>query len=120
MSWSSLTNKVILTDNCSSRNGRQIDTITIHHMAGNLSIETCGQVFQNVEASANYGIGSDGRVGCYVEEENRAYVQVRPYADYFLTEMGKYFEIVIFTAAAEDYADIVLNELDKNKSIDYK
>ena len=56
----------------------------------------------------------------YVEEENRAYVQVRPYADYFLTEMGKYFEIVIFTAAAEDYADIVLNELDKNKAIDYK
>ena len=56
----------------------------------------------------------------YVEEENRAYVQVRPYADYFLNEMGKYFEIVIFTAAAEDYADIVLNELDKNNSIDYK
>ena len=56
----------------------------------------------------------------YVEEESRAYVQVRPYADYFLTEMGKYFEIVIFTAAAEDYADIVLNELDKNNAIDYK
>lgn len=56
----------------------------------------------------------------YVEEENRAYVQVRPYADYFLSEMGKYFEIVIFTAAAEDYADIVLNELDKNNIIDYK
>ena len=56
----------------------------------------------------------------YIEEENRAYVQVRPYADYFLTEMGKHFEIVIFTAAAEDYADIVLNELDKNKVINYK
>ena len=56
----------------------------------------------------------------YIEEENRAYVQVRPYADYFLAEMGKYFEIVIFTAAAEDYADIVLNELDKNKAINYK
>jgi len=56
----------------------------------------------------------------YIEEENRAYVQVRPYADYFLTEMGKYFEIVIFTAAAEDYADIVLNELDKNNAINYK
>ena len=56
----------------------------------------------------------------YVEEESRAYVQVRPYADYFLTEMGKHFEIVIFTAAAEDYADIVLNELDKNNAIDYK
>ena len=56
----------------------------------------------------------------YVEEESRAYVQVRPYTDHFLTEMGKYFEIVIFTAAAEDYADIVLNELDKNNAIDYK
>ena len=56
----------------------------------------------------------------YIEEEDRAYVQVRPYADYFLTEMGKYFEIVIFTAAAEDYADIVLNELDKNNAINYK
>ena len=56
----------------------------------------------------------------YMEEENRAFVQVRPYSDYFLTEMGKYFEIVIFTAAAEDYADLVLNELDKNNSINYK
>ena len=56
----------------------------------------------------------------YIEEENRAYVQVRPYAEYFLTEMGKFFEIVIFTAASEDYADIVLNELDKNNNISYK
>ena len=56
----------------------------------------------------------------YIEEENRAYVQVRPYTDYFLSEMSKYFEIVIFTAAAEDYADIVLNELDKNKIIKFK
>jgi len=56
----------------------------------------------------------------YIEEENRAYVQVRPYADFFLNEMAKYFELVIFTAAAEDYADIVLNELDKNKVINYK
>ena len=56
----------------------------------------------------------------YIEEENRAYVQVRPYAEYFMTEMGKFFEIVIFTAASEDYADIVLNELDKNNNISYK
>ena len=56
----------------------------------------------------------------YVEEEDKAYVQVRPFADYFLNELGKYFEIVIFTAAAEDYADIVLKELDKNNSVSYK
>ena len=28
-----------------------IDKITIHHMAGNLSVETCGNVFQTREAS---------------------------------------------------------------------
>jgi len=53
----------------------------------------------------------------YVEEENSAYVQVRPYADYFLKELSKYFEIVLFTAAEEDYTGIVLNELNKNKYI---
>ena len=56
----------------------------------------------------------------YAEEDEHAYVQVRPYADFFLNEMGKFFEIVIFTAAAEDYADLVLNELDKTNSISHK
>ena len=53
----------------------KITKITIHHMAGNLSIETCGNIFASAErrASSNYGIGSDGRVGMYVEEKNRAW-----------------------------------------------
>ena len=53
-------------------NGRThtIDTITIHCMAGNLTVEQCGNVFQNREASSNYGIGSDGRIAMYVEECN--------------------------------------------------
>ena len=55
----------------------------------------------------------------YIEEENSAYVQVRPYAEYFLKELSKYFEIVLFTAAEEDYTDIVLKELNKNNYINY-
>ena len=55
----------------------------------------------------------------YIEEENSAYVQVRPYADYFLKELSKYFEIVLFTAAEEDYTDIVLKELNKNNYINH-
>lgn len=50
-----------------------IDTITIHCMAGNLSIESCGNVFQRSEASSNYGIGSDGRIAMYVEEKDRSW-----------------------------------------------
>ena len=44
-------------------------------MAGNLTVETCGNVFatRSKQASSNYGIGSDGRVGMYVEEKDRAW-----------------------------------------------
>ena len=75
MSNSSLVNYVKLSPNYSSRNGSKITTITIHHVAGNLSVEEIGNVFAHIsrEASANYGIGSDGRVGLYVEECNRAW-----------------------------------------------
>lgn len=73
MTKSNLTDVTILNKHYSSRKGHKIEKITIHHMAGNLSAETCGYVFQNVEASANYGIDSNGRVGCYVEEEYRAW-----------------------------------------------
>jgi len=51
----------------------EIDTISIHCMAGNLSVEGCGELFQTREASSNYGIGSDGRVGLYVAERNRSW-----------------------------------------------
>jgi hypothetical protein len=51
----------------------KIKKITIHHMAGNVSIETCGEIFANPKrkASSTYGIGSDGRIGMYCEEKNR-------------------------------------------------
>lgn len=75
MSNSSLVNYTKLSPNYSSRDGAKIDKITIHHMAGNLSVETCGGVFarSGARASANYGVGTDGRVGMYVEEKNRAW-----------------------------------------------
>lgn len=75
MSKSSLVNYTKLSPNCSSRNGARICKITPHHMAGNLTIEQCAEVFQNSsrQASANYGIGSDGRIGCYVDENDRSW-----------------------------------------------
>ncbi len=57
------------------RSGRNIEAITIHHMAGVLSAEQCGYIFQNPnrQASSHYGIGNDGRIGQYVNEENTAW-----------------------------------------------
>ena len=55
------------------KRGHIIDTVTIHCMAGNLSVETCGEIFQTKEASSNYGIGSDGRIALYVDEDCRSW-----------------------------------------------
>lgn len=75
MSNSKLVNYTRLSPNCSSRGGAKIDRITIHHMAGNLSVETCGSVFapSSRQASSNYGVDSKGRVGLYVPESKRAW-----------------------------------------------
>lgn len=75
MSNSSLVNYIKISPNSTNPRRKSISKITIHHMAGNLSVETCGNVFAPTsrQASSNYGIGSDGRVGMYVEEKNRAW-----------------------------------------------
>ena len=44
-------------------------------MAGVLTAAQCGKIFQNSRrnASANYGIGNDGTIYGYVDEDNRAW-----------------------------------------------
>ncbi len=75
MSNSPLVSYVALSLNHSGRRNQPITKITPHYMAGNCSIEVCGQIFAPTsrQASSNYGIGSDGRVAMYVEECNRAW-----------------------------------------------
>lgn len=75
MSNSKLVSYTKLSPNCNKPRKSKIDTITIHHMAGNLSVEDCGAIFAKSgrQASSNYGVGSDGRVALYVDEANRAW-----------------------------------------------
>ena len=73
MSNSSLVNYTNLSPNCNKPRNSKIQKITIHHTAGIASVEGLGNLFIKNESSANYGIGSDGRVGMYVEESNRAW-----------------------------------------------
>lgn len=49
-----------------------IDRITIHHAAMKCTVEDLGRVFHRKNATSNYGIGNDGRVGMYCEEKNAA------------------------------------------------
>jgi hypothetical protein len=74
MSNSPLVNYTLISPNRGYRS-HKIDTITIHHMACNLSIEACGAGFaaRSRNASSNYGVGTDGRIGMYVEEKDRSF-----------------------------------------------
>lgn len=57
------------------RSGRKIEAITIHHMAGVLTAEQCGKIFQakGRNGSSHYGIGNDGKIALYVDESNTAW-----------------------------------------------
>jgi hypothetical protein len=75
MAISKLATYTKLSPNYTKMTNKKNKKITIHHMAGNCSIETCGDIFANParKASSNYGIGTDGRIGCYVDESNRSW-----------------------------------------------
>ena len=64
-----------LSPNHSGHRTHSIDRITPHCVVGQCSVETLGNIFAPTsrQASCNYGIGPDGRVGMYVEEKNRSW-----------------------------------------------
>lgn len=75
MSNSSLVSYTKISPNRSSPRNHVIDTVTIHCVVGQCSIETLGGIFADSsrEASSNYGVGPDGRIGMYVEEKDRSW-----------------------------------------------
>ena len=83
MSSSPLISCTILSPNCTKPRNNSIRKITIHHMAGNMTVEGCGAEFAKAsrKGSSNYGIGSDGRIGLYVDEANRAWTSNSPEND---------------------------------------
>ena len=64
-----------LSPNHSGQRTHSIDRITPHCVVGQCSVETLGNIMYPTsrQASCNYGIGPDGRVGMYVEEKNRSW-----------------------------------------------
>lgn len=80
---SPLTEYVFLSPNADFPRGDMIRKLTIHHMAGELTLEGLGESFaqRDRRASSNYAIDSQGRVGLYVEEENQAWTSRSPEND---------------------------------------
>lgn len=64
-----------LSPNHSGQRTHAIDRITPHCVVGQASVEGLGNVFAQTsrQASCQYGIGADGRIGMYCEEKNRSW-----------------------------------------------
>ncbi len=64
-----------LSPNHSGQRSHSIDRITPHCVVGQCTAEGLGEWFEKTgtQASSNYGIDRDGRVGMYVEEKNRSW-----------------------------------------------
>ena len=75
MSNSPLVSYTKISPNKTSPRNKKIDTITIHCVVGQCSVETLGNIFAPTsrQASSNYGVGVDGRIGMYVEEKDRSW-----------------------------------------------
>lgn len=72
---SKLVNYTRISPNRNVNRNHKIDTVSIHCVVGQCSVETLGSIFASTskEASSNYGIGYDGRIGMYVEEKDRSW-----------------------------------------------
>lgn len=75
MSNSPLVSYTKISPNKTTSRNHKIDTITIHCVVGQVTVESLGNIFAdpNRKASSNYGVGKDGRIGMYVEEKDRSW-----------------------------------------------
>lgn len=72
---SSLVDYIKISPNRTKNRNHAIDTITIHCVVGQCTVEALGSVFASptTEASSNYGIGYDAKIGMYCEEKDRSW-----------------------------------------------
>ena len=75
MDWINLEADVTKILPCHLYHGRNgsIQGVTIHHMAGDLSIDDCYRVWTNREASAHYAVQADGKIGQLVNDWDAAW-----------------------------------------------
>lgn len=75
MSNSPLVDYTRISPNKNSPRNHKIDTITIHCVVGQCTAETLGNIFAPTsrQSSSNYGVGTDGKIGMYVEEKDRSW-----------------------------------------------
>ena len=49
------------------------------------------------------------------DDDSEGVLQIRPGAIPFLEKVGKYYELIVFTAATQDYGDLLIDAIEENK-----
>ena len=108
---SPLVSYTLLSPNNSGQRTHSIDRITPHCVVGQCSVESLGSLFANPsrQASSNYGIGCDGRVGMYCEEKNRSWCSSSPANDQ---------RAITIECASDNFAPYAFKEVVYNKLVD--
>lgn len=127
-----------LSPNNSGKRTHVIDRITPHCVVGQVTVERLGEIFSNKnrQASCQYGIGLDGKIGMYCEEKNRSWCSSSAAND----QRSVTIECASDTKSPYAFRDVVYNRLielcvdickrngknvllwfgDKNKSLAYQ
>lgn len=88
-----------------------LDETLIHSMSKGGRMSTGHMVEVRLNA-ASLGMGGNGQVG---QHPILYWVNKRPYCDEFLRRVVKWFNLVIFTASVQEYADPVIDWLESEK-----
>lgn len=75
MSFSKLTTVFIPSPNRNEQRTEKVIYFTPHCMVGQMTAKRCGELFfkSSYQASSNYGIGANGEIAGYVDEEDRSW-----------------------------------------------
>lgn len=90
MSNSPLVQGTLYSPNHSGRRTQKISKIAIHHTAGAINGWPLAKIFvpKSRQASANYCLGSDGKIILGVDEANRAWTTSSSWCDIKKTRRG--------------------------------
>lgn len=111
MSISRLTDIRVPSPNHSGKRTMSVDRITPHCAVAQCSAERLGEIFANPskQASANYGIGYDGKVVCCVDEDNRSWCSSSPANDQ---------RAITIECASESFEPYAMNDVVFEKLVD--
>ena len=75
MSFSKLATVFVSSPNRNKQRTEKVIYFTPHCMVGQMTAKRCGELFaeSSYQASSNYGIGTAGEIGGYVDEEDRSW-----------------------------------------------